>query len=85
MIIRAEIKTDCNKCLSYQNKTGWHQLDKYKNRFSEYEKEKLLEHIEFDSQKDNLYLYKILYSDGSYSVAYSLNKPIGKLQCRKCA
>ena len=84
MIIRAEIKTDCKKCLSYQNDSGWHQLSKYKDRFSEYEKEQTLNSIKFDSNKDSIYLYKIIYPDGSYSIAHSINRPIGKLSCRKC-
>lgn len=84
MIIRVDIKTDCNRCLFYQNQQGWSRIDKQKSRLSEYEREELLKTINFDPSKDSVYLYKIIHPDGCFSVVSSLNKAIGQLSCRKC-
>lgn len=85
MIIRVDIKTDCNQCLYYQNQQGWSKIDKHNTRFSLYEREELLKTIDFDPTKDSVYLYRIHHPDGSYSIAFSVNKAIGRLSCRKCA
>lgn len=85
MIIRSTIDSDCVGRMYYTHiengKKYKEYLPKYKTRLSEYESEQLIKTLEKDPSTNNIYLYKILYSDGSISLIAKPNYPIGKIEC----
>lgn len=85
MIIRSSINSDCNGRMYYTYKSMGKEykeyIPKYKTRLSEYDAEKLIENLKKDVSVRDIYLYKIIYSDGRISLIANPNYPIGKISC----
>ena len=85
MIIRSTIDSDCEGRMYYihqsMGKKTKQYLPKYRTRLSEYDAEQLIDNLKKDSSVKNIYLYKIIYEDGTISLIANPNNPLGKLEC----
>jgi hypothetical protein len=56
-------------------------LPKSRTRLSEYNTEIMIEELQKDPTVKTIYIYKVLYSDGTISILANPNKPIDLLRC----
>jgi hypothetical protein len=80
MVIKVNINSDCDQILHYRNMGKLIPIPKSKNRFADYDIEKLSK--ELANKKVTTYIYKIQYSDGKISIVTTTTHPLGELVCQ---
>ena len=80
MIIKVNIDSDCDQTLHYRSMGKLIPIPKSKNRFADYDIEKLCK--ELSHKKLTTYIYKIEYSDGKVSIITTTIHPLGDLVCQ---
>jgi len=85
MIIRSTINSPCDGRMYYIYKSMGKEYKEYlpksRTRLSEYNTEIMIEELQKDPTVKTIYIYKVLYSDGTISILANPNKPIDLLRC----
>lgn len=85
MIIRSTINSLCDGRMYYTYKSMGKEYKEYlpksRTRLSEYNTEIMIEELQKDPTVKTIYIYKVLYSDGTISILANPNKPIDLIRC----